>query len=70
MATVDAWPSVASNAPVVVTGGALLGGIAGAVAGTVGGVLRLQPLPPFVLGARLAKSWFLFSFGFFGAWIC
>lgn len=65
MDSASAW-SVAPNAPVLVAGGALLGATAGGVAGTTAGVLGSQGVPPFVLAARLAKSWFLFSFGFFG----
>ena len=62
MDSASAW-SVAPNAPVLVAGGALLGATAG---GATAGVLGSQGVPPFVLAARLAKSWFLFSFGFFG----
>lgn len=66
MADRDMLPGVAPNAPVIVAGGTVLGTIAGAVTGVTAGVLNSQQIPPGLLGIRLAKSWLVFSFGFFG----
>ncbi|WFD44013.1 hypothetical protein MPSI1_002678 [Malassezia psittaci] len=57
---------VASNAPVVVMGGTLLATTAGGLTGVVSGVLQSTYVPPAVMGLRLARGWFMFSFGFFG----
>ena len=57
---------VAPNAPLVVMGGTLVATAAGGLTGVTSGVLQNTTLPPAVMGLRLARGLFMFSFGFFG----
>ncbi|WFD31654.1 hypothetical protein MSPP1_002693 [Malassezia sp. CBS 17886] len=59
------WPEVSADAPVRVARGAVLAGVVGGVSGAVMATLRPGPVQPPVVVARVAKHWFLFSFGFF-----